>query len=231
MGERGVQGDAGPDSRDLGSVARVSSAACANDGGKAACARPCISQRAPHPLRMRTVAYARVSSDSQDLATQRDAIGRLAAARGHEISEWYAEKASGKTTARPELARLRQDAKLNVGLGHMSVRDVRKADLEVWRNGLAGRPATINGVLSVVRAIFNDAVDNGVITLSPATRVKGLPPAHDESRKAFTADELVSVLEVVRTRHPAWWPMVATLLFLGARSGEVSAGQAGPQGP
>ena len=114
-------------------------------------------------------------------------------------------------------------AKLNAGLGHMSVRDVRKADVEVWRNGLAGRPATINGVLSVVRAIFNDAVDNGVITLSPATRVKGLPPAHDETRKAFTTDEVGRVLEVVRTRHPAWWPMVAALLFLGARFGEVSS--------
>lgn len=40
---------------------------------------------------MRTVAYVRVSSESQDLATQRDAITRLASARGHEIAEWYAE--------------------------------------------------------------------------------------------------------------------------------------------
>ncbi|MFN9812540.1 MAG: recombinase family protein [Deltaproteobacteria bacterium] len=60
---------------------------------------------------MRTVAYVRVSSESQDLATQRDAIGRLATVRGHETSEWYAEKASGKTMARPELGRLRQDAR------------------------------------------------------------------------------------------------------------------------
>jgi DNA invertase Pin-like site-specific DNA recombinase len=62
-------------------------------------------------FRMRTVAYARVSSDSQDLATQRDAIARLASVRGHEIAEWYAEKASGKTMARPELDRLRRDAR------------------------------------------------------------------------------------------------------------------------
>ena len=60
---------------------------------------------------MHTAAYIRVSSESQDLATQRDAIGRLASVRGHAIEEWYAEKASGKTMARPELARLRKDAR------------------------------------------------------------------------------------------------------------------------
>lgn len=53
-----------------------------------------------------TVAYVRVSSEAQDLATQRDAIGRRATP-----SEWYAEKRSGKTTDRPELKRLMADVR------------------------------------------------------------------------------------------------------------------------
>jgi DNA invertase Pin-like site-specific DNA recombinase len=53
-------------------------------------------------------AYVRVSSRAQDVTTQRTAIERAAAARGDLIAEWYSEKRSGKTLARPELNRLRQ---------------------------------------------------------------------------------------------------------------------------
>lgn len=55
------------------------------------------------------VAYVRVSSKAQNLATQRHAIEAEAARRGDTIAEWYAEKVSAKTAHRPELDRLRQD--------------------------------------------------------------------------------------------------------------------------
>jgi DNA invertase Pin-like site-specific DNA recombinase len=54
-----------------------------------------------------TVAYMRVSSRAQDAASQRSAIEKSAAARGDAITEWFSEKRSGKTLARPELDRLR----------------------------------------------------------------------------------------------------------------------------
>lgn len=53
------------------------------------------------------VAYMRVSSRAQDLATQRSAIEKAAAGRGDTITEWHSEKRSGKALARPELDRLR----------------------------------------------------------------------------------------------------------------------------
>jgi DNA invertase Pin-like site-specific DNA recombinase len=56
-------------------------------------------------------AYLRVSSRAQDDATQRSSIARAAAARGDTITAWYAEKKSGKTLARPELDRVRVDAR------------------------------------------------------------------------------------------------------------------------
>jgi len=59
---------------------------------------------------MTIAAYIRVSSKAQAHATQRAAIERLATSRGEAIGIWYAEKLSGKTMARPELARLRTDA-------------------------------------------------------------------------------------------------------------------------
>jgi DNA invertase Pin-like site-specific DNA recombinase len=57
-------------------------------------------------------AYLRVSSAGQDSGSQRDALERAAAARGETIAEWYSEKQSGAKLARPELARLRADARL-----------------------------------------------------------------------------------------------------------------------
>jgi DNA invertase Pin-like site-specific DNA recombinase len=60
---------------------------------------------------MNTIAYLRVSSRAQDFATQKAAIERAASARGDSITEWRSEKRSGKTLARPELDRVRADAR------------------------------------------------------------------------------------------------------------------------
>lgn len=59
----------------------------------------------------RISAYVRVSSAGQDLKTQKSAILRAAAARGDRIAEWYEDKQSGKSLDRPELDRLRRDAR------------------------------------------------------------------------------------------------------------------------
>jgi len=58
-----------------------------------------------------TAAYLRVSSKAQDFATQKAALLRAASARRDEIGTWYSEKRSGKLLTRPELDRLRADAR------------------------------------------------------------------------------------------------------------------------
>jgi putative DNA-invertase from lambdoid prophage Rac len=60
---------------------------------------------------MQAHAYVRVSSKAQSHATQRSAIERAASARGDAIETWYGEKLSGKSLDRPELTRLRADAR------------------------------------------------------------------------------------------------------------------------
>src|SRR5262245_27860787 len=60
---------------------------------------------------MDAAAYFRVSSKAQDHATQQHAVFRAADARGDAVIRTYAEKRSAKTTARPELKRLRADAR------------------------------------------------------------------------------------------------------------------------
>jgi|GEM_PF-1214060 len=56
-------------------------------------------------------AYIRVSSRAQNHKTQRAAIERAVRARGDRITVWYTEKRSARTTDRPELNRLRADAR------------------------------------------------------------------------------------------------------------------------
>jgi DNA invertase Pin-like site-specific DNA recombinase len=61
--------------------------------------------------RQQIAAYLRVSSRAQDAKTQRSAIGRASDARGDRIDVWYSEKKSASTFGRPELARIRADAR------------------------------------------------------------------------------------------------------------------------
>lgn len=60
---------------------------------------------------MTVAAYVRVSSKSQTLTMQRDAIQRACAARGEAIDVWLEERASGRSIARPALNQLRSDAR------------------------------------------------------------------------------------------------------------------------
>lgn len=55
-------------------------------------------------------AYIRVSSKSQNLQMQRQAITHLAKARGDRIARWYSEKTPG-VNLRPELSRLKEDVR------------------------------------------------------------------------------------------------------------------------
>lgn len=60
---------------------------------------------------MNAIAYTRVSSKAQNLATQKSAIDKAADLRGDSITKWYSEKKSAKTIKRRELDRLRADAR------------------------------------------------------------------------------------------------------------------------
>lgn len=60
---------------------------------------------------MTTAAYVRVSSRSQSLAMQRDAIAKAADARGSSIEKWFEEKRSAAKLDRPVLTHVRELAR------------------------------------------------------------------------------------------------------------------------
>jgi DNA invertase Pin-like site-specific DNA recombinase len=80
---------------------------------------------------MKAVAYVRVSSKAQDLAMQRAAVERVAIARGDHIETWYSEKRSARTIRRPELDRVRADARA----GHINKLYVYRLD-RLTRSGI-----------------------------------------------------------------------------------------------
>jgi DNA invertase Pin-like site-specific DNA recombinase len=60
---------------------------------------------------VKAAAYVRVSSRSQDASSQRAALELAARARGDTIGDWFVEKQSGRTLARPILDSVRELAR------------------------------------------------------------------------------------------------------------------------
>jgi DNA invertase Pin-like site-specific DNA recombinase len=93
-----------------------------------------------------SVGYTRVSSRAQDLTMQRAALLRASSAREDTIGGWYEEKRSGKALARPELDRLRANARAGLfrrlyvyrldRLTRSGIRDTFELVEELRRNGV-----------------------------------------------------------------------------------------------
>lgn len=88
-----------------------------------------------HPL---IVAYLRVSSRSQSIATQQATIEQAARRRGDTIAEWHSETESGRKLDRPVLSELRSRARL----GELERLYVYKLD-RVTRSGIRDTLAVV----------------------------------------------------------------------------------------
>lgn len=106
-------------------------------------------------------------------------------------------------------------------IGHMRMRDVRKSHLlEVLNSMSGGKLGSVTKIRHILFKMFNDAVDDNIIELSPATKLT-LPDVVEEKRRSLTPDERKIVLEVAKTHKHAKY--VLTLLYTGLRRGECIA--------
>lgn len=126
---------------------------------------------------MTTAAYIRVSSKSQNHDMQRAAIEKAAAARGDDVVTWYAEKRTGKTMDRPELARL---------LAEVRARRLRR--LYVFRLDRLTRTG-IRDTLAVVDELRSHGVE--LVNLSDGFTV---PPPEATGSAAAIAQLILAVL-------------------------------------
>jgi DNA invertase Pin-like site-specific DNA recombinase len=147
---------------------------------------------------MNAAAYVRVSSRAQNAASQRDAIRRAAKARGDVVSAWYEEKKSARTLERPELARLRDDARRGV---------VRK--VYVFRVDRLGRSG-IRDMFQVVDELRQGGVElvtlaDGFDMTGPAADIVLAVLAWAAKMEGFAIGERVAAArERVRSEGGAW---------------------------
>lgn len=106
--------------------------------------------------------------------------------------------------------------------GQMPIVDVRKADVERWLIDLADRKYAVKTgrvLLTHLRSIFNEALDNGLLDRNPAARVK-LPEMKPAAEPQPYTDAEVRFL----ASQPA--PdglLLRVMLFTGLRPGEALA--------
>ena len=106
-------------------------------------------------------------------------------------------------------------------LGNKTLDSIKPSDIRQWQTDLieikklsAGRVKTIRTVLT---RMFNDAIDDEIISKSPLSRV-AVPKSTITDIKPFTQDEVVSIIENAQGQIKNF---VATAFLTGARSGEL----------
>ena len=107
----------------------------------------------------------------------------------------------------------------NAPLDRLTERDVLS-----FRDSIAAElsQTTANNLLKLVRVILNAARLDGLMQHDPAARVKALRAVKhdDESRRAFTMDELRAVLEAAGESE--WRSLVLFGLYTGQRIGDLA---------
>jgi integrase len=81
--------------------------------------------------------------------------------------------------------------------------------------------ATANMSLKVLRVCFGEAVRQGLLTISPASRVKFLKSIAESKRRAFTLPEIKRILKACND-DVEWRGLVLFGLYLGQRLGDLA---------
>jgi len=136
--------------------------------------------------------------------------------------EWliaYKEHTVSKETYRVYQSNLRRH--ILPLLGPMPIKNIKAIHCQRVLNDMSGFSAKmLNRITQLMIAIFEDALDNGLIFSNPARKLK-LPKGSKSTRRAITKTERKYILQVAET-HPAG-VMILLMLYCGLRPAEVSA--------
>lgn len=99
---------------------------------------------------------------------------------------------------------------------------IANRDIQAWANTLAGMgKVTYNGYIGTIRAFFETALDNNLITSNPAERISPPKVREIQSRRPLTAYERKIFLKVA-DEHPLGM-YLKFMLYCGLRTMEVAA--------
>jgi len=99
---------------------------------------------------------------------------------------------------------------------------ITRADIEDFLSARRRRagPCTVDGYLRSVRRLFNVAIQRGYLERNPTAGIRTEKPRRTEPRLPGM-EELGRLLDYLKTRRPRMYPIVAALIYTGARLGEV----------
>jgi len=102
----------------------------------------------------------------------------------------------------------------------MDLRLLQKEQVLAYRDSVAERlsPRTVNNHIRSLRVLLNDARRDALIDRNPADDVRRLPEGRDSERRAFTPDELRSILALADCE---WKGLLLFGLYTGQRLGDV----------
>jgi integrase len=146
---------------------------------------------------------------------------------GAYAESWIASKALALKPSSGTWYADRLDKHVLPVLGDFFLDKITNEDLRNLQANLAGAmaPASVNGIMAVLKMVLGDAVVEYELPRNPGQRLRALPVRKwdDENPNILSAQELGRVLGGVREKAPQHYPLVATLAFTGLRFGEASS--------
>jgi integrase len=105
-------------------------------------------------------------------------------------------------------------------IGGLQMKDIKPLHCQKIMNGLSGKSASlVHKVHILLKAMFETALDNGIVLENPARRLT--PPKADAgTHRALTEKERTVLLEVCETHKYGLWALI--MLYCGLRPGETA---------
>ena len=148
------------------------------------------------------------------------------------LREWESKELPFKDLEETTIDRYHTIIKVDLTphLGHHNLQDLRRKHLNDWVKAMQEpwyskyveklAPKTIRNKVGVFSVALNDAVENEIISISPATGVR-LPRIESEDKEPLTPEQAQMILDAMLGK---WYYVPTYLAFrTGAREGEIMA--------
>jgi len=158
---------------------------------------------------------------AEDVAPSRATLNDLA---DRFFAEYESKVARGERSQRAlDTARQRYDTHVRPNLGLRRAQEIRSGSVSHWLADLRQTTLsnlTVRGIVTVLSAVFTQAVRDEAIQGNPVTRLKGsLPPAKAKTRaRVLTVEEIGNLIDSAPKRFVT---LVATACFTGLRQSEL----------
>lgn len=143
------------------------------------------------------------------------------------FEEWMTAREGSVKGATQSLARGRYKNHISPALGKRKIADIEKREIVRLQQSLAEKmkPISVNSVITLLKGILGEAVNDGVIARNPAAGVKMLresgETAAENIHRALTPEEQEAFVKEARKE---WlYEMLMLLLCTGMRQGEAAA--------